>query len=190
MAGGNPRLGRQQDDFYPTPRDVTEGLLAVWRPESAVVWEPACGINAMVYPLEAAGYRVIATDLVDRGYGETPVDFLTTTERRADCIVTNPPFELAVPFIEHAFALGVTELALVLKSTFWQAKKRYPLWQKHPPSLVLPLLWRADFMGLGAPTMDCSWFVWEAARGTAGECRYRPLPRLERPRANARKRAA
>ena len=27
MAGGNPTTGRQENDFYPTPSDVTKALL-------------------------------------------------------------------------------------------------------------------------------------------------------------------
>ena len=56
------------------------------------IWEPACGDGAIARVLERAGHRVIATDLIDRGYGEAGVDFLTTAEPRARHIVTNPPY--------------------------------------------------------------------------------------------------
>jgi len=57
------------DDFYATPRVAVDSLLAIegkWLPNGRI-WEPACGDGAIVTPLRKAGYRVVATDLVDRG---------------------------------------------------------------------------------------------------------------------------
>jgi hypothetical protein len=174
MAGGNPASGfREQDDFYPTPIMVTEALLQNWTPTAGKIWEPAAGNGAMVKVLERRGYIVVATDLVDRGYGGG-ADFLRAKERLADCIITNAPFNLAPEFIEKAFALGVTELALLLKSTFWHAKRRFPLFQKHTPSYIMPLLWRPDFLQLGAPTMEAMWCVWSPSP-QSGEPIYRPI---------------
>jgi hypothetical protein len=175
MAGGNPRMGRQKEDFYPTPKLVSQALLETWKPRSRTVWECACGDGAISEVIEGFGYRVVSTDLVDRGYGEAGVDFLKTTERRADCVITNPPFNLSVPFIRHAFALGVKELALVLKATYWHAAERQTLWREYQPSLIMPLLWRPDFLGLGRPTMEAMWCVWSPEGGQ--DAVYRPLAR-------------
>ena len=49
--------------------------------------------------LEAAGYKVRSTDLVDRGYGRCGIDYLSNTETMATNIVTNPPFKLTEQFI-------------------------------------------------------------------------------------------
>jgi hypothetical protein len=43
------------------------------------IWEPCCGDGAMARVLEAHGHHVVATDLVDRGYGETGRGFLAET---------------------------------------------------------------------------------------------------------------
>jgi hypothetical protein len=173
MAGGNPRAGRQKDDYYPTPTTVTRALLSVWKPQSPVVWEPACGCGMMAREIEAAGISVIGTDIADRGYGEPGIDFLSSG-KRADCIITNPPFDLAASFIEHAFRIGVSEMALVLKSTYWHAAKRQRIWDAHRPRFVMPLLWRPDFLNRGGPTMEISWVVWT---GHSGPTEYRPLAR-------------
>ena len=42
------------------------------------IWEPCCGDGAMARVLESHGHRVVGTDLVDRGYGETGRVKLTT----------------------------------------------------------------------------------------------------------------
>lgn len=175
MAGGNPRRGRKKQDCYLTPRDVTDALFAFWKPQQHVVAEPACGNGAMARVIEEYGYDVVASDLVDRGYGEVGVNFLETKELSSTCLITNPPFNLAEEFIHHAFALGVTEMALVLKSTFWHAKRRKVLFDRHRPSLILPLLWRPDFEDLGRPTMEISWFVWDERSGP--KPLYQPLDR-------------
>lgn len=175
MAGGNATNGRQDDDFYPTPGNVTQALLTVETFPGPVL-EPACGDGSMVRELEAAGYRVIASDINPRGVGKT-IDFLGLKGRLAAnvSIVTNPPFTLAVSFIEKAMELGASKLCLVLKSTFWHAANRNPLWRRHQPARIYPLLWRPDFLGLGRPTMEVAWHVWDCEH--VGATVYQPLLR-------------
>jgi hypothetical protein len=71
------------------------------------IWEPACGNGAISRELIAAGYEVVSTDLVDHGFGEPRVDFLTQNSTRARHIVTNPPYGrgLADRFVQHALCL-------------------------------------------------------------------------------------
>lgn len=173
MAGGGGK--RRADDFYPTPYDATDALmLAVGERVGPVVHEPACGDGAMAKVIELYGRTVISTDLVDRGYGDPYVDYLEC-DPMASAVVTNPPFKLAAEFIERTLeAPSVEFAAFLLKATFWNVAKRIPLAEKHPPSMVLPLGWRLDFTGQGAPTMDCTWFVW--IRGFEGQV-FRPLAR-------------
>ena len=40
---------------------------------------------------------------------------------------------------------------------------------------MLPITFRLDFRGGGNPTMDCTWFVWDAAQ--AGTFRHQLLPK-------------
>ena len=169
MAGGNPTLGRVKDEFYPTPNTCTIGLMELEqhfiRSHTDCVWECACGDGKMSDIIDEYGFTVISTDLVDRGYG-SQMDFLATTAGKEKvAIVTNPPFNLAPQFIEHAIGyFEVPYLALLLKSTFWHAKRRLPLFRKYPPSVIYPMTWRPDFMNRGAPTMDCSWMIWDVSR--------------------------
>jgi hypothetical protein len=80
-----------------------------------------------------------------------------------------------VPFIERAFEIGIGEMALLLKATFWHAARRRQLYEKHTPSLILPLLWRPDFLNRGGPTMDLIWVVWDKEHH--GKAVYDLLPR-------------
>lgn len=174
IAGGGGI--RRANDFYPTPPEAVEALLlSSWRPAREFpVWEPACGDGAIAKVLRAEFFNVVATDLVDRGYGVGDVDFMAAPVRMAPQIVTNPPFKLAEQFIRRGFSLGVGYQAHLLKAQFWNAASRLSFFRSHPPAAVLPLTWRLDFTGGGAPTMDCSWVVW---MGWEGATVFEPLAR-------------
>ena len=164
---------RQDHDYYPTPPEVTRALMGFLKLPACTVWEPACGGGAMSRELEAAGHRVTSSDIRQCGYGDGGVDFLAAEPRPCDAIITNSPFELAEAFIRKSLATAPV-VAMVLKSQFWHAKKRAPLFLDHPPAWVLPLTWRPDFLkgGKGSPTLDCLWTVWLPG---VTDTRYRPL---------------
>lgn len=178
---GAPTASEQQpQEFYPTPALVTEALLDFWKPISGWIWEPACGDGAMARVLQAHGYSVICSDLVDRGCpGAMVQDFLKMDRMPgaspAIAVVTNPPFSLAQAFVEHALgALGVKEMALLVKATWWHTKSRLGIFDRFPPRYVLPVAFRADFLGKGSPVMDVTWCVWQ---GPTRDTIIRPLPK-------------
>ena len=187
MAGAGKN--RVENDFYPTPAEVTEALLNVWTPAFTygppLIWEPACGDGAIARVMEAKGYQVFKSDIVEHdSYPLHRVEnFLETGNAIGDCLITNPPFALAEQFIRHARKIGVTRMALLLKSTYFHAAKRARLFREWQPAHIYALTWRPDFLGKGAPTMECAWFIWE---GNATETTYNVLPRpsgeLFRPR--------
>lgn len=75
-----------------------------------VIWEPACGCGNISKVIKEHWYRVLSSDLHDRGYGESGIDFLKTDTSffdpcyygKIDTIITNPPYSLANEFILHA----------------------------------------------------------------------------------------
>src|ERR1700674_2084634 len=93
-------------DFYATPPEATRALLSV-EDFDGPIWEPACGQGAISRVLVNAGYTVVSTDLIDRGYGTAGIDFLRETTSRAKHIITNPPYGggVADKFIDRALAL-------------------------------------------------------------------------------------
>jgi hypothetical protein len=174
MAGGNPAEKRQDRDWYPTPTDVPQALLTVEKFEGTI-FECACGDGVMAKVFEAAGHKVIASDIEPQGYG-MKVDFFTVNKKLHGVnVITNPPFDLSVKFIEHALSLEPESLALVLKSTYWNAKTRSELFYRTKPTVVYPLTWRPDFLGKGRPTMDVCWTVWR--RGNTADTIFKPLAR-------------
>ena len=162
---------RPPTDFYPTPANVTIALLKYLDiPKGSTIWEPACGKGHMAEVMKDMGYRVVATELEDFGYGETGKNFIGSALIECDWIITNPPFCVSVEFIEQCIAHG-KPFALLCKSQYWHAAKKTKVFNAFRPRLVLPLTWRPDFLFKGkgaAPTMECLWTVWgtESAKVT------------------------
>lgn len=199
MAGGGGtrrRVERRADDYYRTPPEAVWPLIqAELRHLRArgidTILEPAVGDGRIARELVDQGYTVRAADIADRGWPGTVVqDYLTAAPVPGAAIVTNPPFELATAFIERAFTTGVPCLALLLKSTFWHADGRRALFDRWRPHVIHALTFRLDFEDAGAPTMECSWFVWwhpgyALAPPHPGDPAYRLMPRVADPRQGA-----
>jgi hypothetical protein len=157
--------GRSERDFYATPPDATRALFEYLELPPTVIWEPACGDGRICKVAEEFGHDFIASD-IQTDFGDT-ADFLTTPQKQSDVLITNPPFYLAADFINHARGLGVGLFAFLLKSQFWHAKKRLPLFRDTRPSHILALSFRLDFdFGKkgGSPVMECLWTVWDNSR--------------------------
>lgn len=176
LAGSSE--GRPEGDFYPTPTSAVEALLAN---EVFVgsIWENSCGDGAICRALEAAGYTdIMATDLIDRGYGETPHDFITST-RTADNVVMNPPFSMAQDFVELSLARTKGKVAMLGKLAFLEGQKRKPFFERTPLRTVYVFSKRVNFYRNGekgnysTSTMAFAWFVWE--HGYEGEATVRWL---------------
>lgn len=162
---------REKDDFYPTPPSGTQALLAVEKFEGRI-WEPACGDGAISKVLEAAGYEVISTDLVDRGYGEARIDFLMERRLLAPNIVTNPPFKLAEPFLARCLDLGASKVALLCRLAWLEGAARREMFESTPFARVWVFSRRLHMTRAGAATgkgglIAFAWFIWEQGHSAA-----------------------
>lgn len=162
LVGREVKGKRQKDDFYPTPEYVTQALLDNYKFDGSI-WECACGDGKMAEVLKKAGYHVISTDLVDRGYYDrTPkaIDFLLENTK-AENIVTNPPFSLSFEFIQQGLRLATKNLALLLPVRYLTGKTRAALYKINPPQKIIVIPNKVDFVGAGNPVMEFAWFVWD-----------------------------
>ena len=171
-ASNHTEEERQTEDYYATEPKATE-LLLNKETFSSVVWECACGQGHMSDVLKQYGYTVVSSDLVDRGYENTKVvDFLNEKELNTMDIITNPPYKYAKEFVEHALDISAdgVKVAMFLKLTFLESKKRRELFDKYPPKVVyvsserLQCAKNGDFekYGKGVGTaVAYAWYVWE-----------------------------
>ncbi len=183
-GGLKPTLKRFADldgpDFYPTPDWATHALVDNERFEGQI-WEPACGDGTMVRVLRDSGQPVDASDLYDRGYGKTGVDFLKAS-RRVENIVTNPPYNSAEGFVEAGLRQATHKVCLLLRLAFLEgANRQRTIFSTTPPARVWVFSERITFYPAGAVvkgsgTTAYAWFVWDkqdASRST--ELKWLPL---------------
>lgn len=155
------------NDYYPTPSWATQKLLDAEK-FTGSIWEPACGDGSMSDIIAANGFQVYSSDLIDRGFGDTNVDFLKDTFlTRYDNIITNPPFNLAEEFLDQAYNLANHKIALLLRLSFLEGKGRYKsVYSKFPPSKILVFSSRVTFYPAGqvtggGGTTAYAWYVWD-----------------------------
>lgn len=150
-------------DFYPTPAGAASAITKVV-PFRGKVWEPACGEGDLSRALEGAGYEVISTDLIDRGYGTPKVDFLKTETLLAPSIVTNPPFKYSLEFLEHALYLGASQVAFLEKLSFLEGIERSSVLMRSPLKTVFifrdRVKFRQEHFKQGG-MLAFAWFYWE-----------------------------
>jgi hypothetical protein len=170
-------------DCYSTPSCAITALLRVERIPRRV-WEPCAGHGNIVNVLRAAGHEVIASDIADYGIPThfANRDFLAETKLPAgcECVLTNPPYQVAEQIITHALELSplvimLLRLAFLEGGTGRQHKhelRRHVL-DEIPPARIhvfdrrLPMLHRDGWRGRKANSgMAFSWWVWK--RGHTG----------------------
>lgn len=165
---------RAENDFYRTPPVGTLRLLSREK-FSGTVWEPACGDGAISEVLKNSGSRVISTDLVDRGYGRSGVDFLSFSPRfKFDHVVTNPPFTCCLEFAERALSHRPKKVALLMRLLWLEGKTRRKFFETSGLSRVLVSSGRLNVSRNGEDFGDggeggmvaFAWYVWE--RGHRG----------------------
>lgn len=164
---------RVKDDYYATPPEGTIPILEKELLEGSIL-EPACGeghiseIIKQYYP----NSEIISTDLIDRGYGEGDINFLTYDfGRKFDNIITNPPFKYAKEFIERGLELANKKVIMFAKIQLLESEKRKELFQTYPPKTIYVFSKRINPWRNGSPTdengkpwsstMCFAWFVWE-----------------------------
>ena len=165
-GGAHSQHGRQHDDFYATHPTAAKLLMEV-ETFNRNIWECACGQGHLAKVFASAGYKVRATDVVKRGYGDGVLDFLQCTSAWDGDIITNPPYKYAEAFIMKALQLipEGNKLALFLKLQFLEGKKRKHLFATYPPKVLyvsssrIPCAMNGVFDGQSS-AIAYGWYVW------------------------------
>lgn len=166
---------RQNEDYYATDPKAAKLLLEV-EPDLNNIWECACGEGHLAEVFRKAGKLNIATDLINRGYGDGERDFLDKNiGGYIGDIVTNPPYKYAREFVEQALRIIPTgfKACLFLKVTFLEGKARKEFFRKYPPKTIyvcsgrVPCAKNGDFNKYPSSAIAYAWYVWE--KGYQGE---------------------
>lgn len=172
MVGIHRKEGeeREQHDFYATHPDAIPPLLHILNWDSPkLIWENSCGQGHLVKPLQDAGHLVVATDLIDRGFGFSGIDFLSDNafdDAPYDAIIMNPPYSKALEFVEKSLTQAPTVCAF-LRIQFLESQRRREFFDKHPPKRVcvfssrIPSSKNAKFDPKESSAVCYAWFIWE-----------------------------
>ena len=156
-------------DFFPTPPWATRALCErIVASRNKSVWEPACGAGHMAIPLKEYFSSVFSSDVQDYGYKPfRKLNFLAEdTDIRYDWIITNPPFNLAEDFIQHALYRANSGVAVLVRIAFLESVGRYhALFRTDPPSDIYQFAERVPMQkGIlnrkGSTATAYCWVVW------------------------------
>lgn len=177
LVGSGSSEKREKDDFYATTPAAAQSIFGAER-FNGPIWEPACGDGAICRVAEANGYAVVASDLVDRGYGAAGRDFLLEWQPQAPNIVTNPPFKLATAFVKHALQMVCVcpgdpagrKVAMLLKVPYLEGVERAEVFDNAGFARLHVFRRRVSFLRGGVEPLSMNgrggmiaygWFVWE-----------------------------
>lgn len=181
-------------DFFPTPPWATRAFCEHVLPEAwtsfdtfqADAIDPGCGEGHMALALEEYFPLCHASDIFDYGFGAV-ADFLHADySPPADWFVMNPPFNMALEFVQKALQLAKRGVAMLVRTQFQEGEERYrDLYSRLPPQFIFQYVERVP-MHRGRWVIDgksataYEWFVWLKVPGpfamSAG-ARFRWIPK-------------
>ena len=171
-ANNHTDVTREKDDFYATPPLAVKELMKLETFDKNI-WEPCCGMNHITNVLKNNNYNVKTSDIIDRvndGSVEI-IDFLNYNGKYNGDIITNPPYKLATEFVYKSIETITYghKVAMFLKLTFLETKKRYELFKKYPPKVIYVASMRFGCSQTGEFNTDGNtgsaiaycWYIWE-----------------------------
>ncbi len=171
---------REQNDYYATDPKAME-LLLRYEKFAENIWEPACGEGNLSEVLKDHGYTVLSTDLIDRGYQDSLLDFLDGGITFNGDIVTNPPFKYTTEFIKNALEAipEGNKVAMFLKINYLSGKRRYrEIYKDSPPMRIYIFTGKVACSKNNKPegykwaAMDYAWFIWEKGKHGCTEVKW------------------
>ena len=155
-GNGRHKLADRGFDLYETPPEAVRALLAA-ETIPLDVWEPAAGRGAISRVLMEAGHHVVSTELEKYPGADwgvlSGVDFLAQRHPPAgvQCILTNPPYQKAAPFVRHALTL-VPDVIMLMRLAFLEGTTRSDIIDHHLQNVLvfrdrLPMMHRWEYEG-------------------------------------------
>lgn len=160
LKAGEEANARRENDFYPTPQSLIAEIALRWKPKANAIWEPCVGDGRVAQALRGAGHEVVTGDIA------TGEDFFARSEPPTPGIAlcTNPPFGRLREFIDHAFAIGITDMCLVLPERVWASRIGREQFERHRPRSWANMDWREDYLGKGgSPDRALAVAIWDSS---------------------------
>lgn len=178
-------------DDFPTPPWATRAFLEWLGVVSHLTCrEPAANRGHMVKPLREAFAVVEPSDVHDYGVGFPVQDYLFGPDPDSvDWTITNPPFKLALQFVQRALRTSRRGCAVIVRIAFLEGVARYrDLFSINPPTHVLQftervVMHKGKLSPNGSTATAYAWLVWDKRACGPTELAWIPpcRKRLERP---------
>ena len=149
---------RPASDYYPTPQKCITSLFEIIDYKNLVeegftFAEPCRGEASAIYRHFPQGSQYCEL--------EEGIDYLTHTwETTPDIIITNPPFKIAMEFLEKSLNEADVSIYL-LRLGFLESKKRRDFHKKNPPTNLIVLSERPSFVAGGTDKTAYAWYVYD-----------------------------
>jgi hypothetical protein len=162
---------RQENDYYATPPEEVRNIL---KNEDlyGTILDNSCGEGHLIEPVKESypNNKVLATDLIDYGYGEGGLDFLSKDYpyKSVDTIIMNPPFKHIEDFVLKSLNRANKKVILFARMQFLESQTRYEnIFKNHKPNRIYIYVDRVacakngNFEGALSSNMAFAWFVWD-----------------------------
>ena len=162
---------RANNDFYATPPEEVKNILQYEKLYGTIL-DNSCGKGHLIEPVkeEYPNNEVIATDLIDRGYGEGGLNFLSPDYpyTDVDTIIMNPPYGLITEFVTKSLKIADKKVLLFAQLQFLESQKRYKhIFSNNQPERIYIYVDRiacakdGNWDNAGSSSMTYSWIVWD-----------------------------
>lgn len=126
------------------------------------------GGGRLAIELKRLGYNVVKeTDLFDRGYGDSGVDFFKCEDVFQGNTITNPPYTFINDWILHSLKVTANKIYIFCRIQTIESINRYnKIFKKYPPLWICPFVkrvqcYRNDDTSLKSSAVCYSWFIWD-----------------------------
>lgn len=189
LLGAHSTTERAKDDFYQSSTEIANALFECVKAgikrnelyaeglEETVIIDSSVGTGTLLEPFRYKCWSLIGYDIADRGYKFVSVqDWLTVKEipnprNKPKVIVQNPPFKLALEFVQHSLELlNNGELLFSLhRIQFLEGLERFENLYKNKykrPKYVFVFTKRVscitpDIENKGKNAVCFAWFMWQ-----------------------------
>jgi len=162
---------RADNDFYATPPEEVKNIMQYEKLEGTIL-DNSCGQGHLIKPIKNKypNNDIIATDLINRGYGEGGLDFLSEDYpyTNVNTIIMNPPFKLITEFVEKSLKIANKKIIMFARMQFLESQKRYnKIFKNNKPDRIYLYVDRVacakngDFEQKLSSNMAFAWFVWD-----------------------------
>ena len=161
---------RADKDFYATPPEEAENILQYEKLHGTIL-DNSCGQGHLIKPVKEKypDNKIIATDIADRGYGETGLNFLSADYpyKDIDTVIMNPPFKFITEFTKKSLRIA-DKVVLLAQLQFLESQTRYnEIFSKNKPDRVYIYVDRiacainGNFDKANSSSMTYAWIVWD-----------------------------